>query len=346
MRTTIVLLTFLAACSGSSTDPAAAAQAWPEADVLFHSDGRWLGGTNAASVDLGGARTLWLFGNSHVDPLATGDRSLAFLVANTIAIQTGRDPTTAAIEFHWGDAGGDPAAFFPDENGEWFWPVAGIRVAGALTVFGTRNRFDPFGVPFRFAVVRAEAFRVDDPDAPPAAWSPRRVPLPAEVNAVLREGGFVHGYTVGGGAHDTFLLRWDEASFVNGDLASPEWWDGQGWVRDASLARRVLREGADQFSVTRHAGRGRLVLVESHGFEGSFLADKLTLRLAPDPEGPWGALQELFRPEEARRGFLTPGGRAHPHLVGADLVATYVPDADGDPELGFPRFVRITFEDR
>jgi hypothetical protein len=38
----------------------------PEADRLFHSDPRWLGADAAFSIDLGGGRVWWLFGDSFV----------------------------------------------------------------------------------------------------------------------------------------------------------------------------------------------------------------------------------------------------------------------------------------
>lgn len=40
--------------------------AWPEADKLFRSDPRWLGGDAAYSVDLGHGRVPWLFGDSFI----------------------------------------------------------------------------------------------------------------------------------------------------------------------------------------------------------------------------------------------------------------------------------------
>src|SRR5262245_58918263 len=84
------------------------AESWPEADQLFHSDPRWIGADAAYSVDLGGDRTLWLFGDSFVATSAANVRSESKLVRNSIAIQTGRDPETASIVFHWNDAGSEP----------------------------------------------------------------------------------------------------------------------------------------------------------------------------------------------------------------------------------------------
>ncbi|MBF0531153.1 MAG: hypothetical protein HQK55_18175, partial [Deltaproteobacteria bacterium] len=52
--------------AGDKSDSPILTQAWPEADRMFHSDPLWLGGDGAGSVDLGGGRVLWLFGDSFV----------------------------------------------------------------------------------------------------------------------------------------------------------------------------------------------------------------------------------------------------------------------------------------
>ena len=71
------------------------ASSWPEADALFRKDPRWLGGDGAFSVDLGGERTLWLFGDSFVATSAANERAESKMVRNSIAVQTGRDPVPA-----------------------------------------------------------------------------------------------------------------------------------------------------------------------------------------------------------------------------------------------------------
>ena len=77
------------------------AQRWEEADKIFRSDSRWLGGDGATSVDLGHGRVLWLFGDSFIDLSGSGVRRTSDLVRNSIAIQKGYDPTTAEMQFSW-----------------------------------------------------------------------------------------------------------------------------------------------------------------------------------------------------------------------------------------------------
>jgi hypothetical protein len=103
--------------------PCTEAAAWREADRLFRQDPRWQGGDVASSVDLGGGRTLWLFGDSWVAPVAGGTRAVgARMVSNTVAVQAGRDPSSARMTFHWRTAAdGTPEAIFPPHGDEWLW---------------------------------------------------------------------------------------------------------------------------------------------------------------------------------------------------------------------------------
>lgn len=86
-----------------ATATAAKAQtgtSWPEADKLFHADPRWLGGDGAFSTDLGNGRVLWMFGDSFVAPKAGATRGQSAFIRNSVAIQTGYDPSHASIKFY------------------------------------------------------------------------------------------------------------------------------------------------------------------------------------------------------------------------------------------------------
>ncbi|MHC4954290.1 MAG: hypothetical protein ACYTGZ_10400 [Planctomycetota bacterium] len=351
---TLVLLLCVPACYRDRSDPdvPVAAQAWPEADALFRSDLRWLGGGTPTSVDLGADRTLWLFGMSYIDPAGSGDRKNATLVNNSIAIQTGRDPVLSTIEFFWGDG---PASFFPGDDDTWLWPQHGIRDGGALTLFFTRYRPGGlFGEP-----IETVALRIDNPDDEPDRWVIRELDMfrspvsPVLATSVTRQGDHVHAYAVGTGKKPSaFLLRWSLADFAVGTLTDPQWWGGaRGWVRSDEVPARVLGDSASQFAVAPDGDR--FVVVQSRGYAGDFDADEIGVRISSQLEGPFPAVSTVFRPAEARSsGVLASSARSHAHLEGADLVATYVPTtpdpvrAAADTDLEYPRFLRLTYTDR
>src|SRR5277367_3680573 len=122
VRPLAVLVAVLAvSCRGDV--PGVTASNWPEADALFHADPRWLGADGAYTVDLGGDRTLWLYGDTFLAREAGGTRADALFLRNSAAVQTGRDPSHAVMAFYWGkDDRGDPQSFVGEDGDEWFWP--------------------------------------------------------------------------------------------------------------------------------------------------------------------------------------------------------------------------------
>jgi hypothetical protein len=113
--------------------PCFEASAWQEADQLFHRDPHWTGADVASSVDLGGGRILWLFGDTWIDPTGRGTRQGATMISNSVAIQTGTNPAGSRMDFYWGrTADGRPAALFPDRGAERLWFVNGVRVDDRL----------------------------------------------------------------------------------------------------------------------------------------------------------------------------------------------------------------------
>ncbi|HSR30499.1 MAG TPA: hypothetical protein VLY63_08030, partial [Anaerolineae bacterium] len=141
----VLAVLWLVAC-GSTAAPAPAtveppssdllqAEPWPEADALFRSNPKWLGSDDAYSVDLGNGRTLWLFGDTFISRSFLNTRRLSTLIRNSVAIQSGYDPSTASMEFAWRTERGKPLSFFPEEDDTWFWPGHGIALDGKLFLF-------------------------------------------------------------------------------------------------------------------------------------------------------------------------------------------------------------------
>ncbi len=329
------------------------AATWPEADRLFHSDSRWLGGDGAYSIDLGNDRSLWGFGDTLLAREPGGDRASAYFVHNTVAVQTGRDPSTALMGFVWGIAAdGTPNAFIDQDGSDWFWPAGGARLDDTLIMFWSRVH-NPAGAPTSFEQIGWRVLIVDDPDDPPSVWSPRDATLPADTggiypgNAVLSWNGYLYAYAeASSGWHDIHLLRWPTTAAKAGDLTAPAWWCGNGWAAScAGGPAVVVSDGAPELSVQADGRLAPFVMVQTEGYGAATLA----LRTAPAPEGPWSEVESFFRPPES---FMTDAnvyaGKAHPELTGADLVATYVPTLFGptiaaNPDLYLPHFVRIGY---
>ena len=352
-----LLLSLLGACAGppQGVSPAALApraEPWPEADRLFHADPRWLGADAAFSVDLGGDRVLWLFGDTFVAASDRHVRRESVMVRNSIAVQRGRDPSRSSIAFCWRPG---PASWLPEDGDRWFWPQHGIRLPGGpLLLFWSRVRATP-GEGLGFCADGWIAIAIDDPDGEPDRWQPRLLPQPpAPPGFVFAQGLSLHGRAVYGlairepGDHAGLLWRIDAAALWRQDLAAIELWCGGAWQ---PLARElpctpVFADAAPELSLHFDAARRCWMHVRSLGFGATTLA----LATAPQPTGPWSAPLPFYRPPESDRARpLVYAGKAHPELAGADLVATYAANSWDfaelvtDDSLYWPRFVRVTF---
>ena len=105
-------------------------------DAAFRRQTGWTGADGTYSVALRDGRTLWLFSDTLIGSVdARGQRALdhriarsptgQFLVYNSIAIQSSRDP--AGIRFFTAVNGDAPASVFtPKDKDRWFWINAGV----------------------------------------------------------------------------------------------------------------------------------------------------------------------------------------------------------------------------
>jgi hypothetical protein len=351
IRTWLPLL--CAACAPAPPHAEPNPSPWPEAEVLFRQDPAWRGGDGAFSIELDEERRLWLFGDSFVDRPGAVGRAGCAMPRNTVAVQHGRDPRTARMEFRWRGSASEPRSWFADEGDAWFWPLHGLRVDGAVLVFATRVRSTGEAGPFGFRADGWAAFRIDGVDAGIDDWTVERLATPGGPtdlvvgHAVLDEGAHVLAYALREpGDHALGLLRWPRAAFAAGDLLAPEWFDGAAWRPWSALVdwpTPIVAAGAPEFSVHR-LPEGGFTMLQSLGFP----AGELALRHAPRPEGPWSEARVLFRPPECDLdGTFVYAGKAHAGLWDGGLVATYATNAWDFGELVrdldryWPRCVRL-----
>jgi hypothetical protein len=338
--------------------PCFEASSWREADQIFRRDPHWVGADVASSVDLGGDRTLWLFGDTWIDASGKGIRKGAHMVSNSVAIQVGTDPTKAAISFYWGkDINGKPDAIFPDRNSESLWFGNGVRVGDRLILFFARTIRNT-GVGIGFEHVGWTAIMVTNPDSEPSSWQMHELGTPINPLGILV--GFaavqkLDGYIVALGSqnpvksHPIFAARWPIDEVRRGNLLHPEWWAGDrlGWIPDSSDAQRYPLFNGGQTELTIHFDNlsQRFISVQTEGFG----AADIMMRAAPSFTGPWSDLQMVYRPPEYYRpNIMIYAGKAHPELTGADLILTYATNTFKfeeqltDSLIYYPRFVRLT----
>lgn len=337
---------------GEVAEPLIVAERWDEAGKIFRSDPRWLGGDGATSVDLGHGRVLWLFGDSFIDPTCSGSRRTDDLVRNSIAIQTGYDPSSASMRFFWKMKDGRPAAFFDGRGDRWYWPASGIMAGKHLLLFLMEVR--PDSNELGFEACGWKAVWVENPHDEPDLWSlaylksPQRSPIVVGSGNPLFTGGFLQVFAADPGDRSVYLVRWPERDARTGTLTSPQWWTGRraGWVgTGASGAKpcRVMKDGQMEFTVEYRPDLKRYLQVQTL----SVLDPCLAVSASASTTGPWDARTCFYHPPDRHvPGRLIYAGKSHPMLKGADMVFSYVVNSTsekhvlGDMTIYFPVMLR------
>ncbi|MEN6475027.1 MAG: hypothetical protein ABFD81_13515 [Syntrophaceae bacterium] len=312
---------------------------WEEAEKIFHGDPRWLGGDGATAVDLGAGRVLWLFGDSFIDTQSTGSRSLSALARNSIAIQTGYDPSVAGMKFYWNTKDGKPAAFFAPKGDTWYWPASGIMLGRHLLIFlmeiGTSKNV------LGFETRGWKAVWIDNPQEEPDRWnltyliSPQRQGLLVGSGNPLLVDGFLQVFAAAEKDRSVYLVRWPVRLARTGTLTGPQWWAGEkaGWMghkEGAAKPRRISAEGQMEFTVEYLPREKRYLQVQTL----SVMNPCLAFAVAPATTGPWSEKSCFCTPaEQGRPDILIYAGKSHPMLTGADMVFTYVANTTREDKL-------------
>jgi hypothetical protein len=322
-----------------------------EADALFRAHPRWRGADLAYSIPLpGGDTTIWLLADGFVAPEG-GTRADAVFVNNTVGVMHGLDPRTATLEMHWRERDGRPIAYFEDhEPPQWIWPGHGACLDGSLLVFLCRVAGTGGPGPWNFRHAGWTARWVEDAFASPADWEPVDAQLPDDGTHVSEGGSPLvvdgdHVLTFPRSPGGMVVCRWPVERAAVGDLRVREWWTASGWKVGAETEAQALCPAQPEFSIHLEPRLDTWLKVELHGMDHGVLQ----ARTAPRPEGPWSQPVVLFTPPESGDpGRFLYAGKAHPHLTGADLWATYVVndhDCDrmvADESIYYPRFVELT----
>jgi hypothetical protein len=306
------------------------AKRWPEAEKIFRSDPHWLGGDGASSVDLKWGRVLWLFGDSFIGRSGSKSRHDAALVRNSVAIQTGYDPTGAGMKFYWKTKNGASSSFFRQEGEEWLWPGSGIMIRDRLLIFLMKIKkakndlgFEPCGW---------KAVLVTNPEREPAAWIMRYLDSPQKKDIIIGTGsplvlhGFMYAFSTSWRDRKVYLVRWPCRTAARGDLSRPQWWAGgsAGWVGQSPSGprpRHVFSGGQTEFSVEYVPALKRYIQIQTLSLMNPCLSECTSEVLA----GPWSARECFYMPAERDRpGLFIYAGKSHPALQGADMVFTYV----------------------
>jgi hypothetical protein len=346
--------------------PHVAVEALPQYDVLFSNEDGWTGADGAYSVALDQNTTVWFFGDTWIGQVKNGRHLNATLINNSVAIQKGKNPATATIDFYWGhDAEGEPAALFQPAGGRgWFWVFDGVMTPKGLYVFLIQIERTNGGAVFDFKVSGTWLGHVDNPTEAPSRWRIEQTRIPwAEFSAsgtilwgsaVLKVGDVVFVYGTAeddrGAVRPKHMILARVPLAMLADFSQWQFYAGGRWVSDFRQASRLVENMPNEYSVNYLAGLKQYALVYS---EDGLLSKNILARLSREPQGPWSEAMRLYQCPEARwdASIFCYAAKAHDFLArGPDeLVITYIANSvdfnkmANDARLYRPRFLRAIF---
>lgn len=329
----------------------------PEIDKLVYRTDGWVGGDGAYSVQLPSKRIVWLFSDTWVGKVQSGQRAEVTMVNNTIGVQP--EPGKPLEYFIGRSADGKPKAMItpPDGRG-WYWLQSAVSDGPRLSLFlnHVEKTSDP-GV-FGFRSVGLWLGTVNDAEQRPSEWNVTQVKMPNAIftsdrtlvwgASTVRIGDLLYVYGTdehrGQGAQKRHLVVARVPVSSLSDFSIWRYYRDGNWVEDFHEPSHLAGNMATEYSVTPFE-KGYLVVYTDNGF-----SPKIMGRTADEPWGPWSQPVALHTcPEMGRdKNLFCYGAKVHPALSSDhDIVLCYFVNSFDfwqvvrEADLYWPRFVRV-----
>ncbi|MCP4608856.1 MAG: DUF4185 domain-containing protein [Planctomycetes bacterium] len=365
LRFSLVLFIVLF-CGCASAGPLKySVESMPDYDAMFCKTEGWTGADGAYTVALADDVTLWLYSDTWIGDVIDGKHKDATMINNTIALQRGKDPTTASVKFFWGTTKEGKASAFikPADGTGWFWIFDGVMADGKLYLFLMQiiktSKKDVFG----FKHIGTWLGEVENPHDDPSAWRIRQYKIPFGRyskngnmffgSAAMRNGDFVYIY----GADEDWSTGMSGRSMIVArvpykkiaDFQQWRFYSNGRWLPDMTDISRPFNAAATEYSVCYQPSIKQYVAV----YTENGMSKDIMMRLSPTPVGPWGSAHKVFEcPEvEWHKTYFCYAAKAHPEISKKDeLIVTYVCNSfdfwkmASDASIYRPRFFRIKFD--
>jgi len=344
--------------------PAYSVEPLPEYDALFTRTKGWTGADGAYSVALADDVTLWLYSDTWIGDIVDGKHKDAKMVNNTLALQHGKDPSTASVRFFWQTTrDGKPAAFITPANGVgWFWISDGIEVDEKLYLFLMQIIKTIEDDVFGFKHIGTWLGEVENPNDEPLIWRIKQYKIPYGRyskngnlffgSAVMRDGDFVYIY----GSSEDWSKGMSGRSMIIARVRFDEMTDFEKWrfLSDgnwqayiAGVTEHFNGTGTECSVCYQPAIKKYVVVYTENGMSRDIL-----MRLSPTPVGPWSNAYKVYQCPEYNwhESYFCYAAKAHPEISSKDeLIVTYVCNSTDfwqmvrDSRIYFPCFLRIKF---
>ena len=360
-----LLAVLLLCCAGGKPRLDVAVETLPQYDALFSNEDGWTGADGAYSVALNQHTIAWFFGDTWVGQIKSGQHVNATLVNNSAAIQHGRSPSEAEMNFHFGRADdGSPAALIRPADGRgWFWVFDGVMTAKGLYFFLIQIERTAGNAVFDFRVIGTWLGHVENFTDVPSDWRVHQSRIPWSTfsesegilwgSAVLQIDNvlYIYGTTedIGSADRKKYMILARVPAEQLSDYSRWRFYADGRWVSNFRRASRLSPNMPHEYSISYLPVLKQYAAVYSQ--DG--LSKNILARLSPEPQGPWSDPVKLYQCPEAEwdNSVFCYAAKAHAILSQPpdQLIITYVANSVdfektiNDARLYRPRFLRMTF---
>ena len=344
----------MAGCS-TSTEESYADKQFTE---LFAIDSNGVTGADGCiSFPLSDGSSVFMMGDSFLDPVVDGERdSTAVMINNTfIIVEPGEEKTESLYDRSMEQPRSLLTPIDGDQNQEWYWPGHGFEHKGVLHIF--MSRFLKVTTGWGFASNGTDYLRLSLPDYKLISQDDFPYSLQNGVHwghSLLHEEDYVYIY---GTWHDedyntgihVCRSRLDE---VQNRLSDVEFHDGEKWNPDplTSIPMAGIEKSApEQFSLFLTGNTYVLVMQQRELYTG-----KIYSYISDSPSGPWRNEKLIYEPTEQLNEadkVYTYNAMAHPQYTKDNmLLVSYcvnsfeVRNVHKHPEYYRPRFFRVSLD--
>jgi len=338
----------------------------PQYKAFFKRKEGWTGADGDYTVTLSKNKILWLYGDTWVGKIENGKHIDSMMVNNSIAIQQGKDPENAKIEFYWKkDKKGKHRAFITPADGKgWYWFYDGVRVKNGLYLFLMQiDRTDEKSA-FSFKSIGNWVAHVSNPDDPPEKWKIKQHKIPFSTfsenslrqfgSAIMKHEDYVYIYGVEEERKEKALKRYmivaRARSGLMGNFDSWEFYTEKGWGDDYKNCKRILDDIANEYSVSYLPEMKKFILI----FSESGLSPWVVMSSSKIPNGLWKKPERIYKCPEfnEKKGIFCYAAKAHPQLSTSknELIISYITNMydfeqlKNDASLYWPLFIKIVFK--
>ncbi len=293
---------------------------------FFRRTNGWVAGDGAMSVPISDGRSLWLFGDSHIDSFnpKTGTIPCLFQARNAGIVQqknSFKDAETLV------GTGPGFRSFFRREpvNDPWFWPLLGFEHKNSLYVYLTELRQKGTGT-FGFENTGRDFIaRMELPELKVAEY----IPAPHfdgrgfGLGFVKEKDGYIYTYGSKGtkAGIELYVARF-KPDTINRDWT---YWNGESWTANITNVASISRSFVVSLSVCKI--RNKYLLIGSGLSVRCDMGRDIFVSTSDSPTGPFSPMKKIYTIDDTRDGhypfFYLP--MAHPEFMNKkdELLLTY-----------------------